>query len=102
MLLFTLLCVACYVDDWHSPIRVAVTLLFLLFVPGLALAELARVRDGLERLAIGIGASLAAETLIAVAFLYGGIFTAGRVFATVAAATVVFTALAAIRPLQTA
>ena len=101
MLLVTLGCVACYVAGWNSPIRVAVTLVFLLFVPGYALAELGRVRDGLERLAVAIGASLAAETLIAVAFLYGGIFTAGRVFAVVAVSTGVCTVLAATRPPQT-
>ncbi len=97
MLLVTLACVACYWADWHSPMRVAITLIFLLFVPGLALAELARVADGLERLAIAIGASIAAEALVAVAFLYAGVFSAGRVFAAVAVSTGACAALAALR-----
>jgi hypothetical protein len=82
-----------YITDWKSPSRVAITLMFLLFLPGLAVSDIARVRDGLLRLVVAIGASLALETLVAVTLLYAGLFTPGRAFAaivclTAAAATV--------------
>jgi uncharacterized membrane protein len=101
LILATLVSAACYWADWQSPVRVAITVAFLLFLPGLALAELARVADGLERLVVGIGASLALETLVAVAFLYGGAFTPGRVFAAVAASTGAIAAVAAFRDPRT-
>jgi uncharacterized membrane protein len=97
LLLATLVSAACYWADWRSPIRVAIALVFLLFLPGLAVAELARVADALERLVVGIGASVALETLVAVAFLYAGLFTPGRVFAVVVASTAVIAAAAALR-----
>jgi len=91
---------ASYATNWHSPVRVAVTLVFILFLPGLALAELAPLADAAERLVVGIGASLALETLVAVALLYAGFFTPGRVVAVSIAATAGFTAVAAVRARQ--
>ena len=96
----TAVAAASYATNWHSPVRVAVTVVFLLFLPGLALAELAPLADAAERLVLGIGASLAFETLLAVAFLYAGFFTPGRVFAVALVATAGFTAIAAFRPHQ--
>jgi hypothetical protein len=91
---------AAYSTNWHSPVRVAVTVVFLLFLPGLALAEIAPLADSVERLVVGIGASVALETLVAVAFLYGGFFTPGRVFAVFVVATAGLTAVAAFRARQ--
>lgn len=71
--LVTLLAVSA---DWDSPIRVALTIAFVLFVPGLALAELLAIADPLRRLAIAIGASIAAATLVATLLLYLGLFSA--------------------------
>jgi hypothetical protein len=96
----TALAAALYATNWHSPVRVAVTVVFVLFLPGLALAELAPLADAAERLVVGIGASLALETLLAVAFLYAGFFTPGRVFAVTLLVTVGFTAIAALRARQ--
>lgn len=62
--------------DWDSPLRVALTLALFFFVPGLALAELLEIGDPLQRLAIATSASLAIETLVAVALLYAGLFSA--------------------------
>jgi hypothetical protein len=97
---FTAVAAASYSTNWHSPVRVAVTVVFLLFLPGLALAELAPLTQPVERLVVAIGVSLALETLLAVAFLYAGLFTPGRVFAVVLVATAAFTAVVAFRARQ--
>ncbi len=73
--------------DWHSPIRTAITLAFLLFVPGTALAELLDVGDALQRIAIAPAASLAIETLVATALLWAGIFSVGGATVAVCAIT---------------
>lgn len=75
--------------DWESPLRVALTLAVFLFVPGLALAELLEIRDPVQRLAIATGASLAIETLVAVALLYAGLFSAEAASAVVVGLTCV-------------
>jgi len=72
---------------WDSPVRVAVTLAFFLFVPGLALAELLMIRDPVHRLAIATSASLAIETLVAVALIYAGVFSAEAASAVVVGLT---------------
>lgn len=73
--------------DWSSPVRAALTLAFLLFVPGLALTELLEIRDPVQRLALATAASLAVETLVAVALLYAGLFSAEAVIAVVVGIT---------------
>lgn len=97
---FTAVAAACYATNWQSPVRVAVMVVFFLFVPGLALAELAPLADRPERLVVGIGASLALETLVAVAFLYAGFFTPDRVIAVFLLTTAGLTAVAALRTPQ--
>lgn len=82
--------------DWESPLRVALTLAFFLFVPGLALAELLQIRDPLQRLAIATSASLAVETLVAVALLYAGLFSAEAASAVVVGLTFVTLVAAAL------
>jgi len=69
----TLLAVAA---DWDSPVRTALTIAFLLFGPGLALAELLEIEDPVQRLALATAASLAVETLVAVVLLYAERFSA--------------------------
>jgi hypothetical protein len=98
VLLATAFSAACYWADWRSPVRIAATAVFLLFVPGLAIAELARVPDALMRLVVALGASLALETLLSVLFLYTGAFTPGRVFATVLLMTVAAAAVTIFQP----
>jgi uncharacterized membrane protein len=97
LLVATPVAAVCYWTNWDSPIRVAIMLVFLLFLPGLAIAEFARVPDALERLVVALGASLALETLVAVAFLYAGLFTPGRVLFVVLVSTATVAAVAAIR-----
>ena len=83
--------------DWDSPIRVVLTLLFLLFVPGLALGELLEINDPVQRLALASGASLGSETLICVALLYLGLFSAEAAIAIVVSLTSVVLLVAALR-----
>ena len=52
--------------DWDSPLRVVLVLLFLVFGPGLAIAELLRIRDPVAQIALATAASLAIETIVAV------------------------------------
>lgn len=85
--------------DWHSPLRTALTVAFALFVPGLALAELLEIDDAMQRLAIAIGASIALETLVAIALLYTGLFSANAVSAVIFGLTCVTLAAAALRSL---
>jgi hypothetical protein len=84
----TALSAACYVAAWESPVRVAATLVFMLVAPGLALSDLIQIRDRWHRLVLAVSASLAVETLICVALVYGGSFTTDRAFAAVGALTV--------------
>jgi hypothetical protein len=64
-----------YLVDWRSPVRTTVALAFLLVGPGLAITELLAIEDPVMRLAIASGASLALDTLVAVALLYAHHFS---------------------------
>lgn len=85
--------------DWQSPLRTALVIGFALFVPGLALAELLEIEDRAQRLAIAIGASLAIETLVTVALLYTGLFSADVACAVIFGLTFVTLVAAVIRGL---
>jgi hypothetical protein len=63
--------------DWDSPVRVVVSLAFLLFGPGLVLAELLRVGDVALTLTIAFAASVATDTIVAIALVYSGRFSTG-------------------------
>lgn len=73
--------------DWRSPLRTALALAFLLFVPGLAVAELLEVRSPLQRLALATGTSLALETVACLVLLYAGAFSVSRALAAVVGIT---------------
>ena len=92
---------AVFAIGWHSPVRVVLALAFLLFCPGLALAELLAVREPVQRLALATGASLALETLVGVALLYAGAYSAGLAFAIVLALSAAFLAAAVVRTVRT-
>ena len=83
-----------YAADWDSSVRVAITFLFLMLLPGLALTEIAGMQDRLERWVVAIGASLALETLICVALVYSGVFSVGRAFGAVVGLTAAVAILA--------
>jgi uncharacterized membrane protein len=70
LLVATAACAVAVDVDWHSPVRTVLALSFLLFVPGLAFAELLEIRDQVYRLTIATAASLAFETLLAVTLVY--------------------------------
>ena len=76
---------ALLLEDWRSPLRVALTFAFLLFGPGLAVAELLSVRDVAQRLALATGLSLAIETLVGLVLLYAGAYSAALTLAIVLA-----------------
>jgi uncharacterized membrane protein len=70
LLAATAVCAVAIAVDWHSPARTVIALGFLLFVPGLAFAELLEIRDHVQRIAIATAGSLAFETLLAVTLVY--------------------------------
>jgi uncharacterized membrane protein len=82
---------------WESPVRVVLALVFLLFGPGLAVAELMEVRDLVQRLAIAAGVSLAVESLVALALLYAGAYSVGLTFAIVLALSAMLLGIALLR-----
>jgi uncharacterized membrane protein len=100
LLLVTVSVVVSYALGWNSPIRHALAFAFLLFVPGLALAELVGITEALHRFALATGTSLALETLVAISLLYAGAFSVALVLAITAGLTVValaFTVAAQVR-----
>jgi uncharacterized membrane protein len=86
-------CLAAVATGWVSPVRVVLALGFLLFCPGLALAEVLDIRDLARRLAIAIGASLALDTLLSLLLVYAGAFSISVTVSILAALTL--TALSA-------
>ena len=89
LLLVTVCASLSFAVDWDSPIRVILALVFLLFVPGLAIAELIGIRAALHRFALATGTSLAVQTLVAVVLLYAGVFSVAWVFGITAGLTVI-------------
>jgi uncharacterized membrane protein len=92
---------AVFAGGWHSPVRVVLALTFLLFGPGLALGELLDVREPVQRLALATGASLALETLVGVALVYTGAYSAELAFAIVLALSGAILAAAVVRTVRT-
>lgn len=91
---------AVFALGWDSPVRVVLALGFLLFCPGLALGELLAVREPVQRLALATGASLAVETLVGVALLYAGAYSAALAFAIVLALCAGILAAAVVRTVR--
>jgi uncharacterized membrane protein len=83
-----------YAANWDSGVRVALALVFVLFVPGLALGELLEIDRPFERLAIATAASLALETIVALVLVYASAYSTGRALAIVIVLT--FAALAVV------
>lgn len=63
------------VADISSPVRSAVVLWFLLSCPGMALVRLLRLQEWVFELTLGIALSIALDTLVAGAMLYGGVWS---------------------------
>lgn len=97
MLLVTGGCFASIAIGRSSPVRVVLTMSFLLFVPGLALAEALEIRDLAQRVAIGTIASLGVEALVAVALVYAHAFSTELAIAILAALTLAALAWALVR-----
>jgi uncharacterized membrane protein len=93
----TLLAVILVVSGWHSRLRAFSVLLFFLFCPGLAIAELLRLRDGVEQIAMAVGVSLGLETIVSIVLLYAGAFTANLAFGIMAGVTVAAMAAVVVR-----
>jgi uncharacterized membrane protein len=76
ILVLTAAATTLYALDVESPVRTAVTLVFVFFGPGLVLTELVDIHDTTMRLAVAPAASLAVATLVAVLLIYTSGFTA--------------------------
>ena len=97
ILAITVGCAASVETGWDSPIRIVLALAYLLFAPGLALAELLEIRDPAQRLMIASAASLGLETLLATGLVYLGAFSTRLGIAILAALTVAALGGAALR-----
>ncbi len=92
-------CITAVATGWVSPIRVVLALGFLLFCPGLALAEVLEIRDLAQRLAIATGASLAMDTLLSLLLIYVGAFSIPLAVSILAAVTLLALAAGLVRAL---
>jgi uncharacterized membrane protein len=97
ILLLTGGCVLAIAALPSSPIRAVLAISFLLFGPGLALAELLEIRDLTQRVAIATGASLGIETLVALALVYAHAFSLRLAIAIIAGLTVSAVGLTVLR-----
>lgn len=77
-----------------SPVRTLLVVWFFMTCPGMVLARLIELRGAAEEAAVGLGVSLAFNTVVALALVYLTLWSAGAVFA-IAAATTVAAALVA-------
>jgi uncharacterized membrane protein len=62
-------------SGWHSPVRSALALLYLLLGPGVAVTDLLGIEEVALRLSLSFAASVAVDTLVAVTLIYAGAFT---------------------------
>lgn len=90
-------CVIAFAADVGGPLRTVLALGFLLFVPGLVLAELLPVRGPAQRFAIATGASIGMETLIGVTLIYADIYSTGLALGIVVGVTLVALVAAVVR-----
>jgi uncharacterized membrane protein len=97
LLLLSIATIIVFAAGWHSAVRTAIALAFLLFAPGWALADLIAIRDPLQQLALATGASLALETVVSLVFLYAGAFSIDNVLAVVASLTILMVAVTLVR-----
>lgn len=72
---------------WHSPLRVAVGLGFLLFGPGYLIAELLRIEDWPARISVAFAASVGLSTLAATALVYADALSPGPLLTVLLAIT---------------
>jgi hypothetical protein len=72
--------------------RATVTLLFLFFVPGLAIVRFLRLTDPLLLVTLAVGTSLALDALVSITMLYAGVWSP-RIALAIIAGIGVFAAL---------
>jgi hypothetical protein len=82
---------------WDSPLRVVLALGFLLFGPGLAVAELLAVSDPAQRLTVATAVSLSLDTAVGLALLYAGAYSADLTFTVVLVLSAVLLGVAVLR-----
>jgi O-antigen/teichoic acid export membrane protein len=90
-------CVTAVATGWDSPVRVVLAVGFLLFCPGLAIAELLEIRDLAQRIAIATATSLALDTLLSLLLIYVGAFSVSLAVAILAAVTLAALSAALLR-----
>jgi uncharacterized membrane protein len=93
-------CTVAVVTGWASPVRAALAVIFLLFCPGLALAEVLEIHDLGQRIAIATGASLALDTLLSLSLIYAGAFSLTLAIAILAGMTLVALCAGLVRALS--
>ncbi len=71
----------------ESSLRTALAVWFLLACPGLALAPLVGLRDGLGTVTVAIALSIALDTIVAAALVYAGAWSPVAAFVILAAIT---------------
>ena len=76
---------AAFTAEWRSPLRTALALAFLLFVPGLAVTEVLDVRAPIQRLALAPATSLGLEAVVCLVLLYAGAFSVELALSVIAA-----------------
>jgi len=79
------------------PLRAVLSLSFLFFGPGLALAELLEIRDLAQRVAIATACSLSVGTLVSLALVYARAFSLGLAIGIIATLTVIVLVVAVLR-----
>jgi uncharacterized membrane protein len=97
IVLLTAGCAIAVASGGRSPLRTVFSVGFLLFGPGLALAELLEIGDLAQRLTIATGASLALDTLLALGLVYAGAFSVGLAIGILAAITLAVLGVAVLR-----
>jgi uncharacterized membrane protein len=97
VLIVTILAVVLALADVASPLRVAVTLLFLLAVPGLALALAVGIEDAFPLITVSIATSLSLAIVLAGTLLYAGVWVPEATLLVLAATTTLLWLVAAYR-----
>lgn len=96
LLLLTAAASAAMFADVRGPLRPGLVLAFLTIGPGLAWARSLRLRDPIVLGTVAVALSLSLDALVAIAMLYGGVWSPEGGMVVLAALTVAGTAATAI------
>jgi hypothetical protein len=88
-------CLAVFLDA-PVPLRSSVTLLFLVFIPGLAVVRFLRLTDPVLRLSLAVATSLALDVVVSIVMIYAGSWTPRTALVGIAAVAVIAAAAEAV------